>query len=99
MSEPAVIDTPAALGLAARTARKRLGLTQPQLALAAGVGIPGGLIAAGVVTLVGAALFGVSAVLPRRSHTPARMETAALTPAERPTRATAEPAPDAGADG
>ena len=39
MSEPTVIDTPAALGLAARTARKRLGLTQPQLALAAGVGV------------------------------------------------------------
>ncbi|MBK5206911.1 MAG: helix-turn-helix transcriptional regulator [Polaromonas sp.] len=33
------IDTPAALGNAARTARKQLGLTQPQLALAAGVGI------------------------------------------------------------
>ena len=39
MSEPAVIDTPAALGLAVRTARKRLGLTQPKLALAAGVGV------------------------------------------------------------
>lgn len=35
----AIIDTPAALGLAARTARKQLGLTQPQLALAAGVGV------------------------------------------------------------
>lgn len=39
MSEPSVVDTPAALGLAARSARKRLGLTQPQLALAAGVGV------------------------------------------------------------
>ena len=39
MPEQSVIDTPAALGLAARTARKRLGLTQPQLALAAGVGV------------------------------------------------------------
>jgi y4mF family transcriptional regulator len=34
-----LIDTPAALGNAARTARKQLGLTQPQLALAAGVGV------------------------------------------------------------
>ncbi len=33
------IDTPISLGLAARTARKRLGLTQPQLALASGVGV------------------------------------------------------------
>jgi len=33
------IDTPASLGRAARTARKHLGLTQPQLALAAGVGV------------------------------------------------------------
>lgn len=33
------IDTPADLGIAARTARKQLGLTQPQLALAAGVGV------------------------------------------------------------
>ena len=33
------IDTPLALGKAARAARKRLGLTQPQLALAAGVGV------------------------------------------------------------
>ena len=33
------IDTPHALGQAARTARKQLGLTQPQLALAAGVGV------------------------------------------------------------
>ncbi|MHB1590999.1 MAG: helix-turn-helix transcriptional regulator [Sulfuricella sp.] len=34
-----IIDTPASLGQAARTARKQLGLTQPQLALAAGVGV------------------------------------------------------------
>jgi len=34
-----VIDTPAAMGQAARSARKQLGLTQPQLALAAGVGV------------------------------------------------------------
>lgn len=34
-----VIETPAALGQAARSARKNLGLTQPQLALAAGVGV------------------------------------------------------------
>lgn len=33
------IDTPRSLGQAARTARKQLGLTQPQLALAAGVGV------------------------------------------------------------
>lgn len=33
------IETPAALGQAARTARKQLGLTQAQLALAAGVGV------------------------------------------------------------
>lgn len=33
------IDTPAALGMAAHAARKQLGLTQPQLALAAGVGV------------------------------------------------------------
>ena len=33
------IDTPFSLGQAARTARKQLGLTQPQLALAAGVGV------------------------------------------------------------
>ena len=33
------IPTPAALGTAARAARKQLGLTQPQLALAAGVGV------------------------------------------------------------
>jgi y4mF family transcriptional regulator len=34
-----IINSPAALGEAARTARKQLGLTQPQLALAAGVGV------------------------------------------------------------
>ena len=34
-----VIDTPAALGQAARNARKLLGLTQPQLAQAAGLGV------------------------------------------------------------
>lgn len=34
-----ILDTPAALGQAARAARKQLGLTQPQLALAAGVGV------------------------------------------------------------
>ena len=34
-----VIDTPATLGQAARSARKQLGLTQPRLALAAGVGV------------------------------------------------------------
>ncbi|MDD2713381.1 MAG: helix-turn-helix transcriptional regulator [Simplicispira sp.] len=33
------IDTPPALGQAVRSARKHLGLTQPQLALAAGVGV------------------------------------------------------------
>ena len=33
------IDTPISLGLEIRTARKRLGLTQPQLALASGVGV------------------------------------------------------------
>lgn len=33
------IDTPILLGQAARSARKRLGLTQPQLALASGVGV------------------------------------------------------------
>ena len=37
MSTP--IDTPAALGQAVHGARKQLGLTQPQLALAAGVGV------------------------------------------------------------
>jgi len=34
-----VIDTPAAMGQAARSAHKQLSLTQPQLALAAGVGV------------------------------------------------------------
>lgn len=33
------IDTPQSLGQATRAARKQLGLTQPQLALAAGVGV------------------------------------------------------------
>jgi y4mF family transcriptional regulator len=33
------VDTPQALGAALRAARKQLGLTQPQLALAAGVGV------------------------------------------------------------
>ena len=33
------IHSPEQLGLALRTARKQLGLTQPQLALAAGVGV------------------------------------------------------------
>lgn len=33
------IDTPAALGACIRAARKQLALTQPQLALAAGVGV------------------------------------------------------------
>jgi len=33
------IDTPISLGQAARAARKHLGLTQPQLALASGVGV------------------------------------------------------------
>mgnify|MGYP000193861351 CR=1 FL=1 len=33
------VNTPEALGHAVRTARKQLGLTQPQLALAAGVGV------------------------------------------------------------
>ncbi len=36
---PIPINTPAALGTAVQAARKRLGLTQPQLALAAGVGV------------------------------------------------------------
>lgn len=36
---PTVIDNPTSLGRAARTARKQLCLTQPQLALAAGVGV------------------------------------------------------------
>lgn len=35
----AIINTPAALGQTALNARKQLGLTQPQLALAAGVGV------------------------------------------------------------
>lgn len=35
----AIIDSPAALGQTALNARKQLGLTQPQLALAAGVGV------------------------------------------------------------
>ncbi|MDO8455865.1 MAG: type II toxin-antitoxin system Y4mF family antitoxin [Burkholderiaceae bacterium] len=34
-----VIDTPSALGQAVLGARKQLSLTQPQLALAAGVGV------------------------------------------------------------
>jgi y4mF family transcriptional regulator len=34
-----IIDTPADLGTAIRRTRKALGLTQPQLALAAGVGV------------------------------------------------------------
>lgn len=34
-----LINTPTALGHAALNARKQLGLTQPQLALAAGVGV------------------------------------------------------------
>ncbi len=34
-----VIDTPSALGQAVRLTRKQLKLTQPQLALAAGVGV------------------------------------------------------------
>jgi len=34
-----LIDNPRSLGQSARTARKQLGLTQPQLALAAGVGV------------------------------------------------------------
>lgn len=33
------IDTPSSLGQAVHAARKQLGLTQPQLALAAGVGV------------------------------------------------------------
>lgn len=33
------IQTPQQLGIQLRTARKQLGLTQPQLALAAGVGV------------------------------------------------------------
>lgn len=34
-----IIDSPQELGLALRGARKHLGLTQPQLAMAAGVGV------------------------------------------------------------
>ena len=33
------VNTPAALGQAVRNARKQIGLTQPQLALATGVGV------------------------------------------------------------
>ncbi|MCM2297127.1 helix-turn-helix transcriptional regulator [Rhodoferax sp.] len=36
---PALIDSPETLGTTVQAARKRLGLTQPQLALAAGVGV------------------------------------------------------------
>ena len=36
---PTLIDTPVTLGVTVQAARKRLGLTQPQLALAAGVGV------------------------------------------------------------
>ncbi len=36
---PTAIDSPADLGTAIRKTRKALGLTQPQLALAAGVGV------------------------------------------------------------
>lgn len=36
---PVAIHSPLDLGQAARAARRRLGLTQPQLALAAGVGV------------------------------------------------------------
>ncbi len=36
---PALIDSPLTLGVTVQAARKRLGLTQPQLALAAGVGV------------------------------------------------------------
>jgi HTH-type transcriptional regulator/antitoxin HipB len=39
MAEPTLIDTPAALGFAVLTARRRLGLSQPKLALAAGVSL------------------------------------------------------------
>lgn len=34
-----IINSPSELGIAVRKARKQLGLTQPQLALAAGVGV------------------------------------------------------------
>lgn len=33
------VNSPAAIGMAVQAARKRLGLTQPQLALAANVGV------------------------------------------------------------
>jgi HTH-type transcriptional regulator/antitoxin HipB len=36
---PTIVNNPASLGQAARAARKQLGLTQPQLALASGVGV------------------------------------------------------------
>lgn len=36
---PTLIDSPVTLGVTVHAARKRLGLTQPQLALAAGVGV------------------------------------------------------------
>ncbi|MFK8082336.1 MAG: helix-turn-helix transcriptional regulator [Granulosicoccus sp.] len=36
---PPVIDSPKALGTALRKTRKQLGLTQPELALASGVGV------------------------------------------------------------
>jgi HTH-type transcriptional regulator/antitoxin HipB len=36
---PTPIDSPVTLGVTVQAARKRLGLTQPQLALAAGVGV------------------------------------------------------------
>lgn len=36
---PIPLDTPVTLGVIVKAARKRLGLTQPQLALAAGVGV------------------------------------------------------------
>lgn len=39
MKAMTTIKTPQALGDALRSARKQLGLTQPQLALAAGVGV------------------------------------------------------------
>ena len=36
---PTLLVTPVTLGVIVKAARKRLGLTQPQLALAAGVGV------------------------------------------------------------
>lgn len=36
---PTHVDSSATLGITVQAARKRLGLTQPQLALAAGVGV------------------------------------------------------------